>query len=78
MSIERRTRSDRRERDSGPPCGCIERRRQAERRLPAADEAEISAADFEKYFGSATKPTIANGHLSDQAADVFDRARDGY
>lgn len=78
MSIERRTRSDRRQCDSGPPCGCIERRRQAERRLPAADEAEISADDFEKYFGSAVKPTIANDHLLDQAAGVFDRVRDGY
>jgi hypothetical protein len=78
MSVERRTRSDRRQRDSGPPRGSIERRRHAERRLPTAAEAEISAADFEKYFGSVARATNNNDYLLDQAADVFDRVRDGY
>jgi hypothetical protein len=78
MSIERRTPSDRRQRDSGPPRGGIERRRHAERRLPTAAEAEISADEFEKYFGSVAKATNTNDYLLDQAAEVFDRVRDGY
>ena len=77
MSIERRGRSDRRERDTGPPRGTIERRRQAERRLPPTNEADMSAEDFEKYFGSSVRATAASD-LLDRAADIFDRARDGY
>lgn len=78
MDIERRTPSDRRQHDSGPPKGCFERRKHAERRLPAAEEADISADDFAKYFGSPTKISNTNDYLLDQAAAVLDRVRDNY
>ena len=75
MSTERRGRPERRGRDSGPPTGCIERRRTAERRLPEAGEAELSADDFAKYFGAVSKAPESNQHL-DLASEVFDRVRD--
>jgi len=42
-------------RDLGAPSGMSERRVQAERRLPTPQEAPISEADWEKYFGSGAK-----------------------
>lgn len=78
MGIERRTRSERRQFDFGPPSNCLERRKRTERRLPVAEETEISAADFAAYFGSAVKASAANDHLLDQAAEILDRARDRY
>ena len=78
MSNERRERQERRKRDAGPPAGCFERRRTVERRLPAAAEAELSADDFAKYFGSLAKTaskTPGNTDQLDLAADVFERAR---
>jgi hypothetical protein len=75
MSDERRGRLERRGRDIGPPRGCFDRRRNAERRLPEAGEAELSADDFAKYFGSVTK-AAQNIEPLDLAAEVFDRVRD--
>lgn len=77
MSNERRGRLERRDRDIGPPSGCFDRRRTVERRLPEAAEAELSADDFAKFFGSVNK---ANGNTDqlDLAAEVFERARDRY
>lgn len=77
MSNERRGRPERRNRDIGPPNGCFDRRRTAERRLPDTAEAELSADDFAKYFGSVNKVT-ANTDQLDLAAEVFERARDRY
>lgn len=51
----RRNGSDRRHRDYGPPTGCTERRKHAERRLPVAEETELSAEDFAQLFGSVAK-----------------------
>lgn len=68
----RRIRSDRRQRDYGPPSGCCERRKHAERRLPVADEVEMSDADFAALFGSVAKLGNADYQL-DVAAQVFDR-----
>ncbi|MFZ2973625.1 MAG: hypothetical protein WA049_13385 [Ferribacterium limneticum] len=77
MSNERRGRPERRGRDIGPPSGCFDRRRTVERRLPEAAEAELSADDFAKFFGSVNK---ANGNTDqlDLAAEVFERVRDRY
>jgi len=76
MDIERRTRSERRQFDFGPPANCLERRKRTERRLPVAEETEVSAADFAAYFGTAAKASAANDHLLDQAADILARVRD--
>lgn len=53
MSVknERRSGTDRRKRDVGPPNGWADRRKLAERRLPAAEETEISADEFARLFG---------------------------
>jgi hypothetical protein len=75
MSNERRVRLERRGRDVGPPKGCFDRRRNAERRLPEAAEAELSADDFAKYFGAEVKAPENIQHL-ELAAEVFDRVRD--
>lgn len=57
MSVknERRSGIDRRKRDVGPPNGWADRRKQAERRLPAAEETEISADEFARLFGVTDK-----------------------
>jgi len=78
MDIERRTQSERRQFDLGPPSKCNERRKHTERRLPVAVETEVSAADFAAYFGAAAKVATTNDYLLDQAADVLDRVRDRY
>ena len=77
MSNERRERPERRGRDVGPPSGCFDRRRTVERRLPETAEAELSADDFAKFFGSVNKAT-GNTDQFDLAAEVFERARDRY
>jgi len=53
---ERRKRADRRVRDLGVPEGVDERRVRAKRRLPKTQEAPISDADWEKYFGPLARP----------------------
>lgn len=78
MGIERRIRSERRQFDFGPPGNCAERRKRTERRLPVAEETEISAADFAAYFGTAAKAPTADDYLLDQAAEVLDRVRERY
>lgn len=60
MGVERRAQHERRQFDVGPPSGCDERRRRAERRLPTAEETEISADDFTKYFGPLGKVLNTN------------------
>jgi hypothetical protein len=77
--MERRNRIDRRSSDAGPPRGCCERRGHAERRLPIADELEMSVDDFDKFFGGMlAKSNTGNSAMFDQAAEVFDRVRDRY
>ncbi len=76
VSIERRQRSERRHSDYGPPQGCCERRRRTERRLPELVEATISDSDWEKLFGRIPVAATASVDASDQAAEVFGRARD--
>ena len=71
----RRHRSDRRQRDYGPPAGCTERRNHAERRLPVAKEVDVSAEDFAQLFGTVTKLTNSD-YQFDAAAQVFGRVRD--
>lgn len=77
MDMDRRARVDRRQRDVGPPGGCNERRRRAERRLAYAEDAALSDDEFASYFGS-----LANGHNKqsrefEEASEVLARARDG-
>lgn len=77
-AVERRIRKERRQFDSGPPPGCFERRRRAERRLPTAEESSISDAEWELYFGSAGTAANTADTMLDHAADVFDKVRDRY
>jgi hypothetical protein len=74
MGIERRDSLDRRVLDVGSPLGWSERRTHTERRLPAVEEADISADDFAKYFGSAGKRAKADRQLYDYFAEVFSRS----
>ena len=68
---------DRRILESGPPAGWAERRRRVERRLPIAEEAEVSAEDWERFFGAAAAAPPARHKVTfDLAAEVFDRVRD--
>lgn len=76
MDIDRRGRAERRRIDAGPPNGVCERRKHAERRLPDAVDAELSADDFAKYFGASAKIVANTDYQFDQAAEVFDRVRD--
>jgi len=77
--VERRTRTDRRQFDSGPPRGCFERRRHAERRLPTAEESSISDAEWERYFGSAGQASnTTTDPEHDLAAEVLDKVRQRY
>lgn len=71
----RRSRLDRRQCDCGPPSGCVERRKHVERRLPVADEVELSAEDFAQLFGSVSKLGNADYQI-DVAAQVFGRIRE--
>lgn len=71
----RRTFADRRQRDFGPPSGWAERRKHAERRLPVAEEAELSEQDFAALFGSVTKMGNVDYQL-DVAAQVFGRVNE--
>ena len=77
-TVDRRSRKDRRVLDLGPPKGWLERRKSVERRLPSAQEAEISADEFVRYFGSARIAANSNDSMLDLAAEVFSRVRDGY
>ncbi len=74
ISGERRNRIDRRQRDSGPPNGCADRRRLVERRLPQVEEALFSDAEWEKLFGGTEKFSNANSDVSEEASEVLDRA----
>ncbi|HXE36884.1 MAG TPA: hypothetical protein VN639_00310 [Azonexus sp.] len=75
VTVDRRSRTDRRQFDSGPPRGCFERRRRAERRLPTAEENTISDAEWELYFGAAGRAPVIPDAVLDHAAEVLDKAR---
>lgn len=69
--------AERRQLEGGPPSVWAERRRRIERRLPVAEEAEVSADDWEKFFGCAGGATPDRNVITfDEAAEVFDRVRD--
>lgn len=44
----RRSARDRRAEENGPPSGCCERRKRAERRLPSVEEGVVSEAEWFK------------------------------
>lgn len=71
--IERRTKTERRKKDIGPPKGCHERRKQPDRRLPIAEEAELSDDEFARLFGAANN-TNGNPNITEHAAAVLERA----
>ena len=73
MDNERRSQTDRRRRDAGPPRGWMDRRRNSERRLPQAIENDLSADEFERYFGKAMLVAESNAKAMDEAAEVLDR-----
>lgn len=77
-TVERRTRKDPRQLDSGPPSGCFDRRRRAERRLPTAEESLISDTDWDRYFGTTAGASNSSDVMLDHAAEVLDRVRDRY
>lgn len=78
VTVERRSRTDRRQFDSGPPRGCFERRRRAERRLPTAEEQAISDAEWERYFGASGQASNPPDSFLDHAAEVLDKVRDRF
>jgi hypothetical protein len=68
---------DRRQDELGPPTGWAERRRRVERRLPTAEETEVSDADWALFFGTAGAAQPDRNIVTfDLAAEVFDRVRD--
>ena len=78
MLRERRSGSDRRQEDVGPP-GKIEQRRRVEARKPEIAEIVLSEAEWEANFGR--RPTAAGeAGLTiaqvQEAAAIFDRIRD--
>ena len=64
---------DRRIEDVGPPDGWRDRRRHVERRIPTAQEVEVSAEEWEAYFVKPAEKTTPEEH--EVAADVFERVR---
>ena len=74
---DRRARNDQRLHDAGPPRGCCERRFRAERRLPAIEENAISDAEWEKFFGGHSRASSDTKQF-EQAAEIFDRARNSH
>ena len=78
QTADRRARDDQRLVDTGPPRGCCERRRRAERRLPSIEESTISDAEWERLFGSHLRDQTASNPLLDQAAEIFDRAKNSH
>lgn len=78
MDMDRRVRVDRRSRDLGPPKGCGERRRRAERRLPTAEEAALSDDEFSSYFGAIARSGGSQASQFDEASEILAKARDGY
>lgn len=78
MNMDRRARVDRRLRDVGPPGGCCERRRRAERRLAYAEDAALSAEEFASYFGAVARNGGNQSGQFDEASEVLARARDRY
>lgn len=77
MNKDRRARVDRRLRDVGPPGGCFERRRRAERRLGYAEDTALSDEEFASYFGSVARDSSQSSQF-DEASEVLARARDRY
>jgi hypothetical protein len=49
--VERRLPRERRARDVGPPSGCADRRRVAERRMPSITYCSISDDEWRQLFG---------------------------
>lgn len=68
-----RARQERRRSDAGPPNGCSERRRTAERRLPELKESALSDADWQKYFGAPLSPSEKSEFKMFQAVDLLGR-----
>ncbi len=67
---------DRRGDDIGPPDGWRDRRRHVERRIPKAEEVEVSDEEWAAYFDNPTKKSTAQEEQEHSvAADILDRAR---
>ena len=77
QTTDRRAHNEQRLHDAGPPRGCCERRRRAERRLPAIEENVISDAEWEKFFGGHSRASSDTKQF-EQAAEIFDRARNSH
>ena len=65
---------DRRFEDAGPPAGWRERRMHVERRIPTAEEVEMTDSQWATYFGTSSEEAERE-YEKTTAADVFDRAR---
>lgn len=74
LSDIRNPTEDRRLEDAGPPEGWRERRRQVERRIPRAEEVEMTDSQWTTYFGTSSEEAERE-YEKTAAADVFDRAR---
>lgn len=80
----RRSTTDRRIRDYGPPAGWRDRRRTTERRIPNVEEQVISEEEWLLYFGTTTTSTkttvtVVTSHIEkheEHSANILGRARD--
>jgi hypothetical protein len=77
-SQDRRKAKDRRGRDVGPPPDWNDRRHNVERRLPTAEETEMSAEEFAMYFGVLPAAPKKDEYLLDKAVEVFGAVRSRY
>jgi len=78
---ERGPHEDRRIEDVGPPDGWRERRRHVERRIPTAQEVEVSAEDWEaliEWLETLEDIQIARAAFADLKAAGGDRKRAGW
>lgn len=70
-----RAAQDRRDDDCGPPSGWKERRRKAERRIPAVEETDMTEAEWLSYFGSEKSAETPSTETHEIAAEILGKAR---
>lgn len=71
-----RGRPERRQSDSALAAGCVDRRHNAERRLPEMETLRLSDMDWQEYFGASIKLSEKSEHKIFQESNVFNKTRD--
>ena len=70
-SVEQRICPDRRDRDTGPPPGMLDRRSYIERRLPEVREEMMSDAEWETYFGKGLRRSRDVSAIHGELMDIL-------